>query len=148
MAGRDWKKLAAHVVRDRVARGYGSRAEFATATGVTDRTLGNLERGQSVSAATLSVVESALHWVPGSAAETLDGGQPTYIDAPPQASVDAAYADIIAATPEDFVKAFRGAESAYRQAGDREGPDRWLRNAITAREEAIRQRLIANRDGT
>jgi hypothetical protein len=52
------------------------RRAFAEATGVTERTLGKLEKGQRVSASTLGMVENELGWVPGSCRRILAGGEP------------------------------------------------------------------------
>lgn len=76
MPGRDWKRLAEFVVRDRVAAGYRTRLAFSEDLGISDRTIGNLERGKSVSASTLGAVEVLLDWAPGSVNAVLDGGEP------------------------------------------------------------------------
>jgi hypothetical protein len=77
VTGRNWKELAAQVVARRVELGYESRAAFARVlVGVSDKTLGVLENGGSVSANTLAKVEHALDWAPGSAEAILSGGAP------------------------------------------------------------------------
>jgi hypothetical protein len=79
--GRDWKRLGLHVVQARVEAGWTKRPPFvaaiARATGepITSRTIGNLERGTAVSAATLAAVELALGWAPGSCEAILRGGE-------------------------------------------------------------------------
>lgn len=142
MAGRDWKKLAAYVVRDRIARGYRSRGEFAEATGITERTLGNLERGQSVSAATLAVVETALRWVPGSAATVLDeDGEPTVQGRKsPLQEVDEARARVLDASPAELIKM----RSFIEQVRGREEADAFLSGALELQEEARRNRAASN----
>ena len=77
VTGRDWKRLAGFVVAARKDLGYKTRSHFARALDdVSERTLGNLERGQSVSRETLAAVERALDWEPGSAESILSGGSP------------------------------------------------------------------------
>lgn len=75
-SGQDWHRLADHVIARRVALGMRDRRQLAKATGVTDRTLGVLERGGRVSASTLGAIELALQWAPGSARRILAGGEP------------------------------------------------------------------------
>jgi hypothetical protein len=77
----DWARLAAFVVSRRVELGLKDRRAMARASeaigsSITDRTLGTLERGGSVSASTLAAVDNVLGWEPGSAKSILDGGQP------------------------------------------------------------------------
>ena len=82
MTNEDWKRLGKFVVSRRVALGMKDRRELEQATmaagmKITDRTLGSLERGHSVSGSTLAAVELALNWEPGSAERILLGGEPT-----------------------------------------------------------------------
>ncbi len=84
MPREDWRRLADYVVARRVELGMRDRRAFATATGITDRTLGKLEKGQRVSASTLGVIENQLDWTPGTCRRILAGGEP---------SLDAATAD-------------------------------------------------------
>ena len=70
--GRDWKRLAARVVRGRIDAGYRTRPQFAEALNISERTIGNLERGTSVSDNTLIAVERLLGWRPGSVDDILD----------------------------------------------------------------------------
>jgi hypothetical protein len=79
MAGEDWRRLADYVVARRVELGLRDRRALATATGVTDRTLGKLENGQRVSASTLGVIDNHLGWAPGSCRRILAGGEPEAI---------------------------------------------------------------------
>jgi hypothetical protein len=76
MAGEDWQRLADYIVGRRVELGMRDRRALATATGVTERTLGKLENGQHVSASTLGMVENRLGWAPGSCRRILAGGEP------------------------------------------------------------------------
>lgn len=78
----DWSRLADHVIAARVRLGHKTRRGFAThlrdiGHPVDERTLGNLERGKSVSADTVAAVEIGLGWEPGSGRAILAGGRPT-----------------------------------------------------------------------
>jgi transcriptional regulator with XRE-family HTH domain len=84
--GEDWRRLADYVVARRVELGMRDRRAFAEATGVTERTLGKLEKGQRVSASTLAIVENQLGWAPGSYRRILAGGEPNAGSADPGAS--------------------------------------------------------------
>jgi hypothetical protein len=77
MAGEDWWRLADYVIARRVELGMRDRRAFAEASGVTERTLGKLENGQSVSPSTLGMVENRLGWAPGSCRRILAGGEPS-----------------------------------------------------------------------
>lgn len=77
--GQDWGRLAEYVSAERVKLGYRTLIDFATAIGISDRTLGRLENGRSVGRNTLSVVETALKWAPGSCRAILTGGTPIYL---------------------------------------------------------------------
>jgi transcriptional regulator with XRE-family HTH domain len=76
MAAEDWRRLADYVVARRVALGLRDRRALATATGVTERTLGKLENGHRVSASTLGAIENRLGWPPGSCRRILAGEEP------------------------------------------------------------------------
>ena len=79
----NWERHGDYVVARRTALGMRDRRAFATATGVTDRTLGKLENGGRVSASTLGVVENHLGWAPGSCRRVLSGGEPVIASADP-----------------------------------------------------------------
>ena len=81
MPGDDWRRLADYVVARRVELGMRERRALASATGVTDRTLGKLENGQRVSASTLAVIENELGWSPGSCRRILAGAEPNLVAA-------------------------------------------------------------------
>ena len=81
MPGDDWRRLADYVVARRVELGMRERRALASATGVTDRTLGKLENGQRVSPSTLAVIENELGWSPGSSRRILAGGEPSLVAA-------------------------------------------------------------------
>ena len=74
----DWQRLADFVASGRVAKGYRTVLAFAEATGLTNRTLGTLERaeGRGFDIATFAAIENALDWEPGSCRRILAGGHP------------------------------------------------------------------------
>lgn len=77
MAAR-WGALGREVRRRRRELGFRTLDDFARAARIGARTLGTLERGEApVSEETLSVVELALRWEPGSCAAILSGGRAT-----------------------------------------------------------------------
>ncbi len=78
----NWARLAEHVITRRVDRGYKTRQAFATASGLSLRTLGDIERHDrdSYDNATLATLESALGWEPGSVQNILTGGKPRTAD--------------------------------------------------------------------
>lgn len=82
----DWKRLASYVTSARLAAGYRDVRAFAAATGVTERTLGKLERGERVSPSTLAVVAQHVGWQPDTPRVILAGGEPARI-APPRLAV-------------------------------------------------------------
>jgi len=130
--------------------------DVAKAGDISYETLRAARRGAAdIPALTRAAIERGLRWARGSVASVLAGEDPILLDAParPEVTPEAVaefQASTIAASPADFVKIFRGAESVYLQTGDREGADRWLKNALTAREEMIRAELrsVANRDAS
>lgn len=69
----DWQRLADHVRAARRAAGFPTRIALAGATGITDRTIGKLERGERVSADTLSAVATAVGWPPDAPRRILAG---------------------------------------------------------------------------
>lgn len=91
VSGRDWKMIGDAVVAGRIKAGYRTRPPFAQALGISERTIGNLERGQSVRADTLRAVETLLGWEAGH----LDKLPPTPLrhDVLPQASSEGGRAD-------------------------------------------------------
>jgi hypothetical protein len=79
--GRDWKRLGQYVLAERVARGWITRDQFVDAIKakvgrMTDRTIGNLERGVAVSDSTLAAVELTFDWEPGTCVAILAGRKP------------------------------------------------------------------------
>lgn len=71
-----WKQLADRVYYRRRSRGIRSRGVFAAKAGVSERTLGQLERGLPVGRKTLLAVDAALFWVAGSCERILHGEEP------------------------------------------------------------------------
>ncbi|MFC5789645.1 helix-turn-helix domain-containing protein [Agromyces tardus] len=62
----DLRRRGASVVDRRIALGYTTRQDFAVATGLSYRLLGDVERGRrEVSAGSWAVIEQALGWEPG-----------------------------------------------------------------------------------
>lgn len=88
MSNQDWLRLADYVISHRTARGFGRQPDLAEAAGVASKTVGRLERGESVNSATLAKIERALRWAPGSARSILAGGEPTLLE--PMEPVDPA----------------------------------------------------------
>ena len=91
MASLDWKRLAAFVIARRTELGMKERRQFAPLTGISYRTISNLETGLAVSMSTVGMVENVLGWEPGSAQRILEGGQPVIKGTEPEARTD--YAD-------------------------------------------------------
>lgn len=76
----DWPRLGTYVVSARKSAGFSTRRAFATAVGVTDRTLGKLEGGERVSPDTLAAVADAVGWTPDSPQLVLSGREPVRTD--------------------------------------------------------------------
>ncbi len=69
----NWQRIADEVIRRRTHLGYGTRAEFAEATGFATKTLGDLEkmRRTNFDRVTLAKLEKALQWPEGRIDEIL-----------------------------------------------------------------------------
>lgn len=76
MANLDRQRLASFVIARRMELGMRDRRALERKSGISDRTLGKVELGQSVNASTLGGIELALDWEPGSATRILQGGEP------------------------------------------------------------------------
>lgn len=77
----DLVRLGHYVTSRRVQLGYKNRVDFATALGITDRTLSDIEQGKRKSnAGTYALVENVLQWRPGSISDVMGGGEPALID--------------------------------------------------------------------
>lgn len=74
----DFDRLAMYSVYRRVALGYQRRQDFAADSRISLRTLGDIETAHrdNFRPATLTALEQALRWEPGSAKRVLDGGEP------------------------------------------------------------------------
>lgn len=75
--GGDWTRLADHVRAARNALGM-TQADLAAAAGIGFTTVQLLERGvpRTRLPNTISAIEAALGWAPGSARRVLEGGDP------------------------------------------------------------------------
>lgn len=78
----DWQRLASWVVSTRDQLGMTTQAALSERSGASLRQVGEVENGRRVGAKTLARIERALGWEPGSARQTLRGGEPTRIDEP------------------------------------------------------------------
>lgn len=76
--GRDWQRLARAVVAGRVALGMRRRVALAARTGLSSRTLSDVENARKTGydPGTYALIEQALGWAPGSCDAILDGGEP------------------------------------------------------------------------
>jgi transcriptional regulator with XRE-family HTH domain len=79
----DWPRLAVYVASARQDAGFSTVRSFADALGITERTLGNLERGRRVSRETLLTVARAVGWTPDSPRKILAGGEPVTLAGEP-----------------------------------------------------------------
>lgn len=79
----DWEALASAVVARRVQLGHETRKEFIDASGLSPRTMGDIEtaRRESYSPSTLARLEQALDWPAGRVAEILGSDVPALIPA-------------------------------------------------------------------
>jgi hypothetical protein len=64
----------------RIRAGYPTLTAWAEHLGISERTLGDLERGRAGGPNTIAAVENALPWAPGSAQAILEGREPTLIE--------------------------------------------------------------------
>lgn len=78
--GRDWKRLAAAIKDARQALRL-TQVDLASAAGVSESTVQNLEAGESRTRTPTSLpkIERALRWEEGSAHTVLEGGEPTSV---------------------------------------------------------------------
>jgi transcriptional regulator with XRE-family HTH domain len=75
----DWPRLAVYVASARQDAGFRTIRSFAASVGITERTLGALERGERVSRDTLLAVAKAVGWTPDSPGKILAGGEPVMV---------------------------------------------------------------------
>lgn len=71
-----WARLGRRIATER-GRHWRSRAAFARAAGIGERTLSDVERGRrdNYSEATLAAIEAALGWAPGTCQRIVEGGK-------------------------------------------------------------------------
>lgn len=134
------ERLARMVKKRRTALGL-SVSEAARRAGIDRATWTSLEdRARATQDRHFGAVERTLGWATGDCETILAGGSPTLRDAQPaQEDVAERRAELISLSVEQFVARFRGAESVFLDAGDPAKADRWLRNALAEREEAIHE---------
>lgn len=78
----DWERLGDYVLRRRVALKYQTRDDFAKASGISTRTLAEIEKGERegrFAPKTIAALEHTLGWAPGSATTITNGGEPTLL---------------------------------------------------------------------
>lgn len=105
----DRGRLGKYVRNARIRAGYPTLSAWARHLGISDRTLGDLERGRAGGPNTIAAVENALPWAPGSAQAILEGGEPVLIDDPPADDADEEMSieelrDTVAQLTEQLVK--------------------------------------------
>ncbi|MGI5288077.1 helix-turn-helix domain-containing protein [Nonomuraea polychroma] len=101
MVGEDLDRLAKYVVRRRVQIGYKTREEFAAATGLSVRTLGDIERARRlVGDATVARVEHELGWRPGAFQAILRSGEPELVEAAAAVAEPSTRGDVLDAVAE------------------------------------------------
>lgn len=141
VVGRDWKNVAHHVVRRRVELGYKSTRQLARAVGITEKTIGRLEAGESVRSSTVAAVERQLQWAPGSAEAMLNGGQPIEASAPLD-PLTVSRQQILEADFGQLLDLRAAIESFLAPHDDRLGisasaiADGWLRDAVRMQRDA------------
>src|SRR5215469_7393953 len=74
--GPGWERLSRYVISRRVALGFATQRAFAEETGLTERVIGKIETGRSVSKSTLAEIALALRWSPESPYSVMEGGEP------------------------------------------------------------------------
>jgi transcriptional regulator with XRE-family HTH domain len=74
-AGEDWRRLGEYIRNRRKALDI-SRTQMASLTGISYRTIGQVERSSPVAPDTLAAIENVLRWKPGSSRRVLSGGDP------------------------------------------------------------------------
>lgn len=77
----DWTRLGEAIKRGRMAKGL-TQTELAREAGISESSVQNLESGapRKRLPPTLSKIEKALDWAPGSCANILDGGDPVRVE--------------------------------------------------------------------
>lgn len=91
-----WQRLGRRIKAERGRKGYPSVRALAEATGLSPRTIQTIESGSRTGRprdTTLSKIELALGWQPGSADRIVEGGRP-------RAEADPLLARVVAAWPQ------------------------------------------------
>lgn len=118
----NWERLGRYVRTHRQQAGLSTTRALADATGISERTIGQLERGNSVSRNTIAAVEVALGWAPGSALRVLAGDEPqsNANGNGPERRVDhgALAAMLLARWQDEGFAAFREQRARYADAFD------------------------------
>lgn len=81
----DWPRYGDYVIARRVTLGMTTQLQLARASGVSDRTISQVEFGRSVRLSTVAAIDSALQWQPGSGRRILAGGEPEPVPGSPGA---------------------------------------------------------------
>lgn len=102
----DFDRLSAHIVARRVMLGYRNRQALADASGISTRTLGDIETGRrdNFDPSTIAALENALGWATGSFAQVLDGYEPTSQASIPEVATDAALTYVLDSDLPDDTK--------------------------------------------
>jgi transcriptional regulator with XRE-family HTH domain len=76
-----WNRLAEHILNRRIQLGYQKRPALAEASGISLRTLSDIEnaRRTSYERNTIVALEQTLRWAPGSITAILDNGEPSIL---------------------------------------------------------------------
>jgi transcriptional regulator with XRE-family HTH domain len=75
----DWPRLGRYIASARLAAGFETTRSFADALGITERTIGDLERGNRVGRNTLLAAAKAVGWTPDSPWKILAGAEPVML---------------------------------------------------------------------
>jgi DNA-binding XRE family transcriptional regulator len=88
--------------------GYKDQADLAKASGLSKNTAGALEQQRKVSDKTVTAIEIALRWAPGSVDSILAGGDPVEIVPVSDSATmtESAVIDVRKASPEELAAAF------------------------------------------
>ncbi|MGW4128021.1 hypothetical protein [Amycolatopsis japonica] len=137
----DWDRLASYVVRYRRLAGYSTPKALSDATGkeLSYKTILRVEGAkQPVNRDTLAIIETYLHWKPGSAVAILRGGEPQLEDdVSAEAESAATRREILAMTPDERAATHR----KIREILGPEEAEKWRQRVVdlisTADEEPL-----------
>lgn len=140
----DWQRLADHVRAARRDAGFPTRRALAAATGITDRTLGKLERGERVGTETLAAVARAVGWPPEGPRRVLAGrtvhGEPAAADRPRPQLAEVPHAGMEPALLERLLR------QLVEASGPRGGEPPPSREALERRREVLELIMESQRD--